>query len=49
MASNIEAERIVGRMLGLLVGDAVGVSYEFKAPRALPALDAIDLNPPAGV
>jgi ADP-ribosylglycohydrolase len=35
-------------MWGLLIGDAVGVPYEFKAPHELPALDLIDLQPPAG-
>lgn len=33
---------------GLLVGDAVGVPYEFHPPHALPPLEAIDLVPPRG-
>jgi ADP-ribosyl-[dinitrogen reductase] hydrolase len=35
-------------LLGLLVGDAVGVPYEFNHPSDLPALEAIDMVPPAG-
>jgi ADP-ribosylglycohydrolase len=33
---------------GLLIGDAVGVPYEFHLPSALPPLEAIDLVPPKG-
>lgn len=33
-------------MLGLLVGDAVGVPYEFNAAEELPPLDEIDMDPP---
>jgi len=33
---------------GLLVGDAVGVPYEFHPPQALPPLEAIDLVPLRG-
>ena len=40
------AERIRGGLLGLLVGDAVGVPYEFHHPRDLPPADAIDMLPP---
>jgi ADP-ribosyl-[dinitrogen reductase] hydrolase len=35
-------------MLGMLVGDACGVPYEFFDPRLLPALEHIDMVPPAG-
>ncbi|KAF0250328.1 MAG: ADP-ribosylglycohydrolase [bacterium] len=31
-------ERIEGGLLGLLVGDALGVPYEFNQPTALPPL-----------
>lgn len=34
-------------MLGLLVGDACGVPYEFFDPRLLPPLEAIDMRPPS--
>jgi ADP-ribosylglycohydrolase len=32
----------------LLVGDALGVPYEFHPPAAIPAIEEIDLEPPAG-
>lgn len=41
-------ERIEGGLWGLLVGDAVGVPYEFHHPGAVPPLEQIDLDPPAG-
>lgn len=41
-------DAIVGGLLGLLVGDALGVPYEFKAARDIPALHQIEMDPPAG-
>ncbi|AGC44809.1 ADP-ribosylglycohydrolase [Myxococcus stipitatus DSM 14675] len=41
-------ERIEGGVLGLLVGDALGVPYEFHAPEWIPARDALEFEPPAG-
>jgi ADP-ribosyl-[dinitrogen reductase] hydrolase len=41
-------ERIAGGLLGLLVGDALGVPYEFHAPENLPATPQIELAPPSG-
>lgn len=41
-------DRIAGGLIGLLVGDALGVPYEFHRPEALPAADAIEYSPPAG-
>ena len=41
-------ERIEGGLLGLLVGDALGVPYEFHAPEVLPAADRLEMEPPAG-
>ncbi len=41
-------ERIEGALWGLLIGDAVGVPYEFKLPQALPPLDQLELVPPKG-
>lgn len=41
-------ERITGGLFGLLVGDALGVPYEFSAPSALPPADLIEFAPPAG-
>jgi ADP-ribosylglycohydrolase len=42
------AEKIEGGLLGLLIGDALGVPYEFHPPEALPPLEQIELVPPAG-
>jgi ADP-ribosyl-[dinitrogen reductase] hydrolase len=42
------AQRISGGILGLLVGDAVGVPYEFHDPAALPPLGSLEPKPPAG-
>ncbi len=41
-------DRISGGLVGLLVGDAVGVPYEFHDPADLPAHDAIEIEPPTG-
>ena len=40
--------RIAGGLWGLLVGDAVGVPYEFCRPEVLPPLHALEMIPPAG-
>lgn len=42
------AARIEGGLLGLLVGDALGVPYEFHGPEQLPARELIELTPPSG-
>lgn len=34
--------------MGLLVGDALGVPYEFHSPEAIPPSEAIEFTPPAG-
>jgi ADP-ribosylglycohydrolase len=41
-------DRIEGGLLGLLIGDAVGVPYEFHSADSLPPLPMIDLVPPSG-
>jgi ADP-ribosyl-[dinitrogen reductase] hydrolase len=41
-------ERLEGGIWGLLVGDAVGVPYEFHPPHEIPQLDRIELDPPVG-
>lgn len=41
-------ERLRGGLFGLLVGDALGVPYEFHDPANLPDRDAIDMTPPEG-
>jgi ADP-ribosyl-[dinitrogen reductase] hydrolase len=35
-------------ILGLLVGDALGVPYEFTKPEEIPPFDAIEYDPPSG-
>src|SRR5262245_3985184 len=40
-------ERIEGGLVGLLIGDALGVPYEFSSPDELPPADAIEFEPPA--
>lgn len=40
-------EKICGGIYGLLIGDAVGVPYEFNPPERLPSYDLIDMFPPA--
>lgn len=42
------ASRLRGGLLGLLVGDALGVPYEFHAADALPPRDQIEPTPPPG-
>ncbi|AKQ67062.1 ADP-ribosylglycohydrolase [Myxococcus hansupus] len=41
-------ERIVGGIYGLLVGDALGVPYEFHAPERIPSPEQLDFQPPKG-
>jgi ADP-ribosyl-[dinitrogen reductase] hydrolase len=40
--------RVEGALWGLLVGDALGVPYEFHAAAEIPDVEAIELDPPAG-
>lgn len=39
-------DQVQGGLTGLLVGDALGVPYEFHPPEAIPALAEIDMLPP---
>ena len=41
-------DRLAGGLIGLLVGDALGVPYEFHLPSDLPPSDAIEFRPPQG-
>src|SRR3982751_6969843 len=41
------SDRLEGGIFGLLIGDALGVPYEFHAPEALPPLADIEMTPPA--
>lgn len=40
------ADRLAGGLVGLLVGDALGVPYEFQQPDDLPARRRIEYEPP---
>jgi ADP-ribosyl-[dinitrogen reductase] hydrolase len=40
--------RIEGGLVGLLVGDALGVPYEFHPPGAIPDASRIEFEPPSG-
>lgn len=42
------AERLSGGLLGLLVGDALGVPYEFHDASELPGWPELELQPPRG-
>jgi ADP-ribosyl-[dinitrogen reductase] hydrolase len=42
------ADRLSGGLIGLLVGDALGVPYEFHPPQEIPAPALIEFAPPAG-
>jgi ADP-ribosylglycohydrolase len=46
MASLTRSDRITGGLWGLLVGDALGVPYEFAPPNQIPAADRIEMKPP---
>ncbi len=41
-------ERVWGGLVGLLVGDALGVPYEFNPEAEIPPLDQIEFDPPPG-
>ncbi len=41
-------DRIAGGFYGLLIGDALGVPYEFQQADQLPPYEEIDMIPPAG-
>lgn len=41
-------EKVKGGLYGLLVGDALGVPYEFHDAEALPPYDEIEMTPPNG-
>lgn len=41
-------DRLAGSLVGLLVGDALGVPYEFHPPAAIPPPEQIEFAPPAG-
>jgi ADP-ribosyl-[dinitrogen reductase] hydrolase len=41
-------ERVEGGLLGLLVGDALGVPYEFRPPERIPERALVEFEPPPG-
>lgn len=41
------ADRIEGAITGLLIGDALGVPYEFHEKSSIPPLEEIEFDPPA--
>jgi ADP-ribosyl-[dinitrogen reductase] hydrolase len=41
-------QRMAGGLIGLLVGDALGVPYEFNAPAAIPDEALLEFQPPSG-
>jgi ADP-ribosyl-[dinitrogen reductase] hydrolase len=45
--SMTETNRLKGGLYGLLIGDALGVPYEFHPPSAIPSRELIDMIPPA--
>lgn len=45
---SLNTNQLMGGLWGLLLGDAVGVPYEFNKPAQLPQLEHIDMQPPNG-
>jgi ADP-ribosylglycohydrolase len=43
-----QEDRLAGGLFGLLVGDALGVPYEFHAAASIPPPELIDFDPPVG-
>jgi ADP-ribosyl-[dinitrogen reductase] hydrolase len=41
-------EKLQGGLMGLLVGDALGVPYEFYSPQNIPPYEGIEFSPPPG-
>jgi ADP-ribosylglycohydrolase len=41
-------QKIAGGIMGLLIGDALGVPYEFHNPESIPPYDQIEFEPPRG-
>jgi len=42
------SQKVAGGLLGMLVGDALGVPYEFNDPGRLPHVDLLEFDPPPG-
>lgn len=41
-------DKLTGGLYGLLIGDALGVPYEFHAAKEIPPYEKIEMTPPAG-
>jgi len=41
-------DAVAGGVWGLLIGDALGVPYEFRRPHQLPPWEQLEMRPPAG-
>lgn len=48
MTAPSRESRLQGGLLGLLIGDALGVPYEFHAAAEIPPAEQIEMTPPAG-
>lgn len=48
ISADDKSEKLAGGLLGLLVGDALGVPYEFHLPEEIPPLEEIEFEPPMG-
>jgi len=46
--TQIDRDRVAGGLFGMLIGDALGVPYEFRPPERIPPLEEIEMNPPVG-
>lgn len=42
------SDRIAGGLFGLLIGDALGVPYEFRVAHEIPPFEQIEMQPPLG-
>src|SRR3546814_11987285 len=42
------SDAVGGGLLGMLVGDALGVPYEFSPPDRIPKSERLEMAPPAG-
>ncbi len=45
---SVRRDRLAGGLFGLLIGDALGVPYEFSPPGDIPATPLIEMVPPEG-
>ena len=48
MSERSHRERVAGGLYGLLIGDALGVPYEFYEAEELPSYEKLDMVPPFG-